>query len=296
MKSAIRLSGLSAGCSLLFLLFFASSCTNVYFENPVPQNAKALNTFPADWAGVYAEEPSPGEEGSIYVNCFRLERLSGTQLLVSGEIRIARKDLPGLKADLEAQKKSGKLISYLLTERFLIATAPVKDENRPGVSAEQQITVLYREGDWYILERTPEPLMLFDLESARMTKLEQHEPFETGAALFPHADSLSSEQTQLVARQKNGGFYLNALKNDSNLWELYYLTQPAAGRLLIKTSELKDEKAFEQRLDFYNGITPFAKLEGGKDYKIAPTDQALEQLLKEEDFLKTLYLKKISDN
>jgi hypothetical protein len=150
MKSAIRLSSLSAGCSLLFLLVFASSCANVYFENPVPQGGDALRSFPAEWAGVY-EEPNSGEEKAIFLNCLRLERLSDTELMVSGETRIAREDLPALRADLEAQKKSGKLISYLLTERFLITTAPVADENRPGVSEEQHFTQLYKEGNWYIL-------------------------------------------------------------------------------------------------------------------------------------------------
>jgi len=295
MKSAIRLSSLSAGCSLLFLLVFASSCANVYFENPVPRGGDALRSFPADWAGVY-EEPNSGEEKTIFLNCLRLERLSDTKLMVSGETRIAREDLPALRADLEAQKKSGKLISYLLTERFLITTAPVADENRPGVSEEQYFTQLYKEGNWYILGKTPEPMILFDLESARMTRFEKQGQSVTDGGLFSQADSLSSEQTRLVARQKGKGIYLNMLKADTNLWELYYIAQPAKGELVVKTSVLQDEKTLDRRLDFYNGITPFVKLQDGKNYKIAPTDRALEQLLAEKDLLQTTVLKKIIEN
>jgi hypothetical protein len=36
-------------------------------------------------------------------------------------------------------------------------------------------------------------------------------------------------------------------------------------------------------------------VEGRKDYKIAPTDRALDQLLAAEDLLQTTRLKKISD-
>lgn len=295
MKPLVKLTGFSAWHNLLFLLVFAGSCTNIYFEQPVPRGGKALNTFPADWAGVYKEEKESTEEGSVYIECLRLERLSETQLLVSGETRIAQKDMAAFRADLETQKKDGKLIDYLLTDRFLITTVPVDDANRSGITTEQRMAPLFREGNWYILGKSPEPMLLFDLKAAQLTRFERQGPSEGGDALFAQADSLSSEFIQLAARQKDGGFYFNMFKKDKSLWELYYLTQPAKGEILVKTSVLKDDKAFERRLDFYNGITPFTQLEGRKDYKIAPTDRALDQLLAAEGLLQTTRLKKISD-
>lgn len=254
-----------------------------------------MNTFPADWAGVYKEEKETAEGGSLYVDCLRFERLSETQLLVSGETRIAQKDMPAFRADLEAQKKDGKLIDYLLTERFLITKVPVNDENRSGITAEQRVAPLFKEGDWYILGKSSEPMLLFDLKAVQLTRFERQGPSEGGDGLFAQADSLSSEFIRLAARHKDGGFYFNMFKDDIGLWELYYLTQPAKGEMLVKTSVLNDEKTFERRLDFYNGITPFTQLEGRKDYKIAPTDRALEQLLAEDGLLQTTRLKKISD-
>jgi hypothetical protein len=138
-------------------------------------------------------------------------------------------------------------------------------------------------------------MILFDLESARMTRFEKQGQGKSDSGLFPQADSLSSEQTRLVARQKGNGIYLNMLKDDNSLWELYYITQPAKSELVVKTSVLQDEKTLDRRLDFYNGITPFVKLQDGKNYKIAPTDRALEQLLAEKDLLQTTVLKKISE-
>lgn len=295
MKPLVKLTGLSAWHSLLLLLIFAGSCTNIYFEQPVPQGGKALDAFPADWTGVYKEEKEHEEGSSVYVDCIRFERLSETQLLVSGETRIAQKDMTGFRADLEAQKKSGKLIDYLLTERFLMTTIPVDDESRIGITAEQRVAPLFKEGNWYILGKSPEPMLLFDLKATQLTRFESQGPSEGGDGLFSQADSLSSELIRLAARQKDGGFYFNLFKNDNGLWEVYYLTQPAKGEMLVKTSVLKDDKDFEQRLDFYKGITPFAKLEGRKDYKIAPTDQALGRLIADENLLQTTRLKKISD-
>ncbi len=36
--------------------FLLSSCTAVYFESPVPQNARTMSTFPAELLGVYVSD------------------------------------------------------------------------------------------------------------------------------------------------------------------------------------------------------------------------------------------------
>lgn len=295
MNPLFKVSGIFGWIGLAILLITGGSCTSVYFENPVPRDAERLEAFPEGWAGVYWEEPAEGEERPFYMECLRLELVSATELLVSQETRIAEKDMPRLRAELEQRKKDGRLIDYQLTGRFLIATVPVDDKDRPGVTTEQQVAQLYKEGDWYIVGGSSAPVTAFDLKSGLMTKYETRELHQAGNAFFFQADSLSSEPTRLVARRNGGGIYLNILRDDKVLWELYYVMQPAQNELLVKTSVVKNEKDFQRRFDFYNGITPFVKLEGEKDYKIAPDDRALEKLLAEEDLFQVTRLKKISE-
>lgn len=297
MNPLLKVTGIFGWIGLVILLISGGSCTSIYFETPVPRDAERLEAFPEDWTGVYWEEPADGEERPVYMECLRLERLSATGLLVSQETRIAEKDMPRLRTELEQRIKDGRLIGYQLSDRFLIATIPVDDKDRPDVRTEQQVAQLYREGDWYIVGGSAAPVTTFDLKSGLMTKYETRELRQAaGNAFFFQADSLSSESTRLVARRKNGGIYLNGLREDGTFWELYYVTQAANGDLRVKTSVVKNEKDFQRRFDFYNGITPFVKLEGEKDYKIAPDDRALEKLLTDEDLFQVTRLKKISEN
>lgn len=296
MNPLIRVSGIFSWLGLVISLISGGSCTSIYFETPVPRDAERLEAFPEDWAGVYCEEPADGEERPVYMECLRIDLVSATELLVSQETRIAEKDMPRLRAELEQRKKDGRLIGYQLTDRFLIATVPVNDEDRPGVTTEQQVAQFHREGDWHIVGGSSAPVTKFDLKSGLMTKYETHELRQAGNAFIFQADSLSSESTRLVARRKNGGIYLNGLRKDGALWELYYVTQAANGDLQVKTSVVKNEKDFQRRFDFYNGITPLVQLEGEKDYKIAPDDRALEKLLTDEALFQVTRLKKISEN
>lgn len=296
MNPLLKVTGIFGWIGLVLSLISGGSCTSVYFETPVPRDAERLEVFPEDWAGVYWEEPADGEERPVYMECLRLELLGATELLVSQETRIAEKDMPRLRAELEQRKKDGRLIGYQLTDRFLMATIPVDDKDRPGVTTEQQVAQLYKKGEWYIVGGSAAPVTKFDLKSGLMTKYETHRLRQASNTFFFPADSLSSEATRLVARRKDGGIYLNGLREDGALWELYYVTQAANGDLRVKTSVVKNEKDFQRRFDFYNGITPFVKLEGEKDYKIAPDDRALEKLLTDEDLFQVTRLKKISEN
>ncbi|MFN0013214.1 MAG: hypothetical protein ACKVU2_01585, partial [Saprospiraceae bacterium] len=49
---------------IAFLAILASSCTNVYFEKPVPQRGEQVRTMPAELAGTYLLEPQVGESVS----------------------------------------------------------------------------------------------------------------------------------------------------------------------------------------------------------------------------------------
>lgn len=293
MKAIAKLMNVLARPALVAWVVLTSSCSNIYFENPVPSDAAALGSFPEQWEGVYWEVPPKGEEIPAYRECLRLDRLSDAELLVSQETRIAAKDMPRFRAELEQQKREGRLIRYTLTDHFLMTTAPVDDKERPGVSAEQQVIPLFKEGEWYILGLSAGPLMLFDLKTGQLTRYET-QVLQGGGALFSRADSLSSQQARLVARQKGSHIYLNSLREKGDLWELICINQSAKGELRVITSAVKEKKEFEQRLEAYDRITPFVKLDGENNYKIAPTDQALEKLLADEHLFQTTTLKKIS--
>lgn len=280
----------------LFLTLLASACTTIYFEKPVPQGGTALQAIPPDWAGVYAEVPTKTDasaQPSIYRECLRLEISAGSKLLVTEEVRIHESDMPRLRADLEEQKRSGKLDDYLLTEGYLFATTRVHDENKPGTTTEQQIARIFRQGPWYIIGGTPEPLILFDLAAGQTTGFDVHHGVGLSQTVLPNADSVSTTLTPLQVRQKGKGYYFNTWKKENGLWELYYVTQPEPGVLIVKTSTVQDKDALERRLDHYNAITPFIK-EGDNNYRINPTDQALEQLLSDDKLLETTRLEKIS--
>jgi hypothetical protein len=193
----------------LVLALVAVSCTNVYFERPVPQSGAPVRGIPAEWAGLYVSEPGPAEAVSeleqIFQQCFRLELLSGTRLLVSQEWRLHENNLDQLRAALEVQKKEGKLIDFQLLGSLILYTM----RSESGGQVEQQYVALIRQGEWYILPQTVAPFQLYDLEAGLQTQYEQEEPAAPVSEWLPGADTLSSKATRLVARQHAGGWYFN---------------------------------------------------------------------------------------
>lgn len=278
---------------LLFVPFLA--CTNVNFEQPVPQKGDALRGFPADWTGTYVsdikDEEGKSEFEQIFRTCYRFERLSDRKLLVLSETRLHENDLPRLRKALDGEKKTGKLLEYQISGGFIRCTVKL-DEPEPAGATEQQFTPLIKKGPWYILAQTVTPFRLFDLEAGTQQEFEQQEDGKLKAAWLPGSDSLTVKQFRLVARQLRNGYYFNTQEEPDAKWALLYVTQPAKDQLLVKISNLEDSQDFERRQDYFNAITPFRKTDDNK-YVINPTDPALGQLLAEKHLFQTTVLRKI---
>jgi hypothetical protein len=275
------------GISLLFL----SACNAVYLEKPMPQSAENLKTIPAGWSGTYEmREPDKNYDTVLYKQCLRLDRLSNTQLLISGEICLAKKDLPALKQQFEIAKSEGRLTEYKITNQFIYSTLNPQREDK-STWAEQQFTALIEQGDLYVLAKSIEPFMMIDLEANTLTKFSKEGGGVQDTELIPLADSLSSETLPLVFRQRGRTYYLNMKAQGQTNWFLYAVSEQDKNNLTIKASFLKDKPGFEERFSYFNKITPFQRI--GSDFQINPTDNAMELLLAEPGLFETTYLKKI---
>lgn len=274
------------------LLLAAVSCTNVYFENPVPQKAAAISSVPEGLPGLYTFDngQDPDETFDAFKNCILMEKANESQLMVSWETRLHEQDVPALKAQLEAKKAAGDIGSYTWTGHFLYCTVMAPGENDTR-QPEQQFISLTKEGPWYIVSQTRQPFMLLDFREGTSTGLTA---VKSGSMskILPEADSLETESFRLDARTKDGAFYFNRLKEGSPGWELIYLQPQAAGGWLLKTSDVADDKEFESHLEVYNKITPFEKVDESK-YRVNPSDPALVQLLKENNLFYTATLRKL---
>ncbi|MBK9338965.1 MAG: hypothetical protein IPM98_21470 [Lewinellaceae bacterium] len=273
---------------------FATSCTDIYFENPVPQGGEALRSAPTEWLGLYVVEPDAGEEVSeleaIFRTCFRFERTEEGNLLVSTENRLHATDLPRLKKELEAQKQAGKLLDYQLTESFIFCRLKTTEEDHIGV--EEQYATLIKSGSWYVLGQTVQPYWLFDFKAGKRIEYERERQAILRAEWLPAADSVSVKSSRLVARQQQKTWYFNTRKEADTTWSLIGLEQDAKGTLRITLSSLNDRKTFEQRMEYYNAITPFRK-DGENRYVINPTDEALQQLMKKENLFQTIRMQQL---
>ena len=282
--------------ALYFLLLLpALSCTNVHFERPVPKSGAELRSIPAGWAGTYVTTPQE-EDGSlfgqIFRECYRLERLGETKLLVSSELRIHEKDMPRLKKALEGEKRDGKLLDYRLSEGFVLCTIRSPQEEGQPDLVEQQYTALIKKGSWYILANTVTPFRLFDLDAGIQTEFEHKKAEIAKVEWLPGADSISAKTLRLVARHLQKGYYFNTQPEEGAKWALLYVTQPSKDTLIVKVSNLEDQNEFERRQDYFNAITPFRKTDNNK-YEIDPTDEALARLLAEEHLFQTMYMARI---
>ncbi|MCB0531150.1 MAG: hypothetical protein H6574_09575 [Lewinellaceae bacterium] len=252
-----------------------------------------MQLIPADWTGVYqaqsvgAEDPSLLEQ--LFQQCFRLERLNESRLLVASEYRLHEKDIPRLRNALDEQKTSGDLLDYELSENMILCTVAGEDG-----STEQQYTALLKKGPWYILTQTIAPVQLFDLKSGNKMNFDLKTSASMSSPWLPWADSISSEQATLVARQTRKHWYFNTWEANAKKWSLLYVEQTSKDQLLIKQSHLQNPEAFKMRLDYFNRITPFREVDSD-NFEIDPTDEALEQLLAEKDMFQTTYLRRIEE-
>lgn len=274
------------------LLLTCISCSHVYFENPVPQSAEAISVIPDELPGVYAFEDDNESEAilNVFKNCIAIEKVNRTQLLVSWEVRLHEKDVPELKAHLDAKKMAGEISDYSWSERFIFCTA-LKSADDGSSRPEQQFTTLAKEGAWYVLTQTREPYMMLDFEAGTLSSFKAQNS-EATTQVLPKADSLEIKPLRLVARTKDGAYYFNTRSDENPGWDLMYLKQNLPGTWLLKTSDINHKEVFEERLAEFNKITPFRKVEDSK-YLINPRDVELEMLLAENELFYSATLRKL---
>ncbi len=276
------------------LLFAAVSCTNVYFENPVPQKAETLSSAPEALTGLYEYINKEAQEDESvpepFKNCILIEKTSESQLLISSDTRLHERDLPLLKDQLEAKKTAGEISSYTLTEHYLLCTAMVPAEN-DGRRPQQQFISLTKEGPWYVVSQKSQPFMLLDFKTSVSSALTAVKSGNL-SGILPEADSLETEEARLVARSKDNAYYFNRKKPELPGWELICLLPQPSGGWLIKTSDISDDKAFKEQLGNYNKITPFEKIDDSK-YRINPGDAELARLLAEKELFYSAELKRL---
>ncbi len=279
---------------IALVAIFVASCTDIYFENPVPKGGETLRSAPAEWSGLYIVEPESGDEVSVFEElfrtCFRFERTEEGNLLVSTENRVHAKDLLRLKKELDAQKQEGKLLDYQMTESFIFCRLKTETEGQDGV--EEQYTTLIKSGSWYVLSQTVQPYWTFNFKSGQRLEYEPEQRATVQTAFLPAADSVSVNSSQLIARQKQKTWYFNTRKEADASWSLIGVEQDSKGDLIVTLSSLDDRKKFEQRLEYYNAITPFRKVDDNR-YEINPTDEALDRLMKVENVFQTIRMRKL---
>ncbi|MBP6828591.1 MAG: hypothetical protein KA165_18640 [Saprospiraceae bacterium] len=274
-------------------LISAISCTHVYFENPVPQEAKDLYAVPANLSGLYEymdEQADDDPVKSLFKHCLRFEPINESQMLVSWDARLHERDFPALKQNLEEKKAAGEVIEYSLTENFIVCTSMVP-ANEGARRPQQQFVALSKEGPWYVVAQTRAPFFLFNFKSgiASNYSVTKSEGLDN---VLPDADSLSVEDAQLVARSKDGAYYFNSKKAEDPGWSLISLRPQGSGGWLLKTSDVSSEKEFKESLAHFNKITPFEELSDSK-YRVHPTDAELARLMSEPELFHSVVLRKL---
>jgi hypothetical protein len=280
--------------AVILLAVLTTACTNVYFENPVPQRGERVRAAPSELTGLYLFEPGAGETLSEWEQllrpCFRIEATDKGNLLVSTENRLHTRDVSKLKKALDTQKQEGKLLDYQMTESAITCTVQKEEEGRIWV--EEQSVALIKSGSWYVVAQSAKPYWLFDFEAGRQLEYKTEKSTPANSDWFPDAGLTQADTASLVALQKAKTWYFNTRKGDEKAWSLVCVEQAADDVLVVKFSSLDNKAAFEERADYYNAITPFRK-ESDTRYLINPTDAALEHLLQEEQLFETVRLRKI---
>lgn len=280
--------------AVILLAVLTTACTNVYFENPVPQRGERVRAAPSELTGLYLFEPGAGETLSEWEQllrpCFRIEATDKGNLLVSTENRLHTRDVSKLKKALDTQKQEGKLLDYQMTESAITCTVQKEEEGRIWV--EEQSVALIKSGSWYVVAQSAKPYWLFDFEAGRQLEYKTEKSTPANSDWFPDAGLTQADTASLVALQKAKTWYFNTRKGDEKAWSLVCVEQAADDVLVVKFSSLDNKAAFEERAAYYNAITPFRK-ESDTRYLINPTDAALERLLQEEQLFETVRLRKI---
>lgn len=287
----------------LLLLILTSltwgACHKIYLENPMPRAGKEVQTFPAEWLGLYEQVSNSAEEhddpfGELLAKCYRVEALENSQVLVSQEFRLKKDKRADFQKWLEDARAKGDIGEYVFSDYYLLMkNVAVRDSAGNVMTYESQYIRLNRDKNWYIFESSATPLYLYDFaqKTARSFDTNPNSPLKNEFAF--DADTLSERVRPLVAKSTDKRICLNFKEEEKGLWDWMHVRAPRPGQLILQTADIQDGKKLAQRMDKLNKITPFAQLTNGNDYKIDPTDAAFERLLEEEGVFTTIVLKKI---
>lgn len=279
-------------------LLLAFSCTNFYFEKPVPQTGDALTSAPANLEGVYevlderSGQPIDPDELFPWVKlCYIFEKLEGERLMVSTDARFHERDFERTKAVFAQKKAEGFITDYAIGQRMIFYTLAPNDTGK----IEQAYIPMLKSGQWYVLTGSHVPDRLFDFQqrkcleadNARIRSMEQ---------MLPGGDSLSTKSLALEARQKAGAFYLNTREEGKPGWSLIYGVPAGNGDWLLKLSNMTSisDSSFNTNRAYYESITPFRKLDGN-DYLVNPDDRALGKLLADTNLFASIRLRKLEE-
>lgn len=279
-------------------LLLAFSCTNFYFEKPVPQSGDALTSAPANLEGVYevldgsTGQPVDPDASFPWVKyCYVFEKLEGERLLVSTDARFHERDFEKTKAVFAQKKADGFITDYAIGQRTIIYTLAPNDTGK----IEQAYIPMVKSGQWYVLTGSQLPERLFDFRQHKCLEVDETH-IRSMEQMLPGGDSLSTKLLALEARQKAGAFYLNTRAEGKPGWSLIYGVPAGNGDWLLKLSNMTSisEKNFDTRRSHYEAITPFRKLEGD-DYLVNPDDRALGLLLADTSLFAFIRLRKLEE-
>lgn len=280
------------------LLLLSSSCTQIYFEKPVPQDGQPLLAPPPGLQGAYEildDGPEEGEQSdpleAWLKPCFYFEKLDDGRLLVSEETRFHERDWANIKSFLAQKKADGTLAAYTMGERNILYTTAA---DTAGAQSSAYVPIT-KSGSWYILTRSQKPTQMFQFAPQNATQIKL-EVKGNGDNFLPDADSLSMETSVLVALQRAGACFLNAQAVGESYWSLIHYTQDVQGEVQLKFSSMgyASDSLIENNRAHYEAITHFAKTPND-NYLIHPDDRALDALLADPQLFKTLRLRKLKD-
>jgi hypothetical protein len=254
----------------------------------MPQGGQELNKIPEEWSGVFHWESSSEQEqeGNYMQNFMRFDRLDEQHLLISTENRIPKSNLAVLNNYINQPSENGQTLTYQIQGPFIFH----QRKSQTGEVLESKVAQVLETPEWFIFPQTTKPFMLLDLSKKTLIKYSSEGNAQNGVMLFPDSDSLVAEETPMVLRQKGKYIYLNFQEGAPQKWNVTAISSPASGELHVVLNGLKSSKAFKERLDYYNSITPFTQ--EGDSYKANPTDAEYERLM-QEDIFQTWKLKKI---
>ena len=275
----------------------------------MPQNGQPLPAPPPGLQGAYEVlDDTPGEGLSTEASdeadeapnpleawlkpCFYFEKLDGGRLLVSDEIRFHERDWANIKSFLAQKKADGTLADYTMGEHSILYTTAA---DTAGKQASAYVPII-KSGTWYLLTRSQKPTWLFDFDPKNASQIGLDVKSDGGDPFLPDTDSLSMKTSVLVARQRDGAFFLNAQAAGETNWSLIHCTQDAQGNVQLKFSSMgyASDSLIEQNRAHYEAITHFAKTPGN-NYLINPDDRALDVLLADPKLFKTMRLRTLKE-